>query len=90
MPLELDEISIQERFEEMIASEDKLSIQNFLNDQNISDVAGLIYENEDYDCQIISHLSIHRTAIVFNILALSTQKRIIKNLPVIKTIRLGG
>ena len=56
MPLELDEISIQQQFEEVITSENKLAIQEFLNDQNISDVAELIYENEDYECQIISHL----------------------------------
>ncbi|MGB4843445.1 MAG: magnesium transporter [Ferruginibacter sp.] len=88
MPLELDEISIQDQFEEVIASEDKLAIQNFLNNQNISDVAELIYENEEYETQIISLLSINRASSVFKILELSAQKRIIKNLPVIKTTEL--
>jgi len=88
MPLDLDEISIQEQFEEVIASDDKLTIQNFLNDQNISDVAELIYENEDYETQIISLLSINRASSVFKILELSTQKRIIKDLPAIKTTEL--
>lgn len=88
MSAELDEISIQQQFEEVIASEDKLAIQNFLNDQNISDVAELIYENEMYETQIISLLSIHRASSVFKILELSTQKRIIKNLPSIKTTEL--
>jgi magnesium transporter len=88
MPAELDEISIQQQFEEVIASENKLNIQDFLNDQNISDVAGLLYENEEYETQIISLLSIHRASSVFKILELSTQKRIIKNLPVIKTTEL--
>lgn len=88
MPLELDEISIQHQFEDVIASENKLAIQEFLNHQNISDVADLIYENEDYESQIISHLSIHRAASVFKILELSTQKRIIRNLPAIKTTEL--
>lgn len=88
MPLDLEEISIQQMFEEVIASEDKLAIQNFLNDQNISDVAGLIYENEEYECQIISNIAIHRAASVFKILELSTQKRIIKDLPAIKTTEL--
>lgn len=88
MPSELDEISIQQQFKEVIASEDKLAIQDFLNDQNISDVADLIYENEDYETQIISLLSIHRASSVFKILELSAQKRIIKNLPVIKTTEL--
>lgn len=88
MSAELDEISIQRQFEEVVASEDKLAIQEFLNHQNISDVADLIYEHEDYECQIISLLSIHRAASVFKILELATQKRIIKNLPSIKTTEL--
>ncbi len=88
MPLEVDEISIQDQFEEVIASDDKLTIQNFLNDQNISDVADLIYENEEYETQIISLLSINRASSVFKILELSYQKRIIKNLPAIKTTEL--
>ena len=88
MSLELEEISIQQQFEEVIASEDKLEIQEFLNHQNISDVANLIYDNEDYESQIISHLSIHRAASVFKILELPTQKRIIKNLPAFKAAEL--
>lgn len=88
MSLELEEISLQQQFEEVIASENKLAIQEFLNHQNISDVATLMYENEDYEAQIISLLSIHRAASVFKILELPTQKRVIKNLPVIKTTEL--
>lgn len=81
MSLELEQISLQQQFEEVIASEDKLQIQEFLNNQNISDVADLIYDNEDFETQIISHLSLHRAASLFKILELSTQKRIVKNLP---------
>ena len=88
MSLEIGEISLQQQFEEAIASEDKLQIQEFLNDQNISDVANLIYENPDYEIPIISHLSIHRAASVFKILDLSEQKRIIKNLPAFKSAEL--
>ncbi len=88
MPLEVDDISIQQQFEEVIASEDKLQIKDFLNDQNISDVADLIYDNEDFETQIISHLSMHRAASVFKILELSTQKRIVKNLPAFNTAEL--
>ncbi len=88
MPLELDKISIQEQFEEVIASENKLAIQDFLNHQNISDVADLIYENEDFEAQIISHISLHRAASVFKILDIHAQKRIIKNLPAFKTTEL--
>lgn len=88
MSLSLDEISLQQRFEELIASGEILAIQEFLNDQNISDVADLIYSNEDYECQIISLLSIHRAASVFKILELPTQKRVIRNLPSMKTTEL--
>lgn len=85
---ELDEISIQQQFEEVIASEDKLAIKEFLNDQNISDVAELIYDNQEYETQIMAHLSIHRAASVFKILDLSEQKRIIKDLPVFTSAEL--
>jgi magnesium transporter len=85
---ETEEISLQHQFEEVIASEDKLAIQEFLNNQNISDVADLIYDNEDYESQIISHISIHRAASVFKILDLAEQKRIIKDLPPFKSAEL--
>jgi magnesium transporter len=88
MPLELEEISLQQKFNEVIISEDKLLIQEFLNHQNISDVADLIYENEEFETQIMSHISLHRAASVFKILELPTQKRIIKNLPAFKTAEL--
>lgn len=88
MALDMEEISLQQQFEEIIASEDKLAIKEFLNDQNISDVADLIYENPDFETQIISHLSIHRAAGVFKILEVSEQKRIIKNLPPFKSAEL--
>lgn len=88
MSLELDEISLQQRFLEVVATEDKLQIKEFLNQQNISDVAELIYENEEYETQIISHLSIHRAVGVFKILELPVQKRIIKDLPPFTTAEL--
>ena len=85
---QIDEISLQQQFEETIASENKLEIKELLNNQNISDVADLIYDNEDYESQIIAHLSIHRAAGVFKILDFSVQKRIIKDLPVFKSAEL--
>ena len=88
MSLELEKYSIQENFEEIIGSEDRLAISEFLDDQNISDVVTLIYDNEEYETQIISYLSIHRAANVFKILDLNEQKRIIKNLPPFKSAEL--
>ena len=88
MSLELDDITLQQRFEEVIATEDKLAIQEFLNDQNISDVANLVYDNPEYESQIISHMSIHRATSVFKILEFSEQKRIISQLPPFKSAEL--
>lgn len=88
MSLEFEEESLQQRFLQVVATEDKLQIKEFLNHQNISDVAELIYENEDYETQIVANLSIHRAVGVFKILELPVQKRIIKNLPAFTTVEL--
>src|SRR5512134_3380064 len=81
MSLELQEHTIKEQFEAIVQTEDKLGIRDFLNQQNISDVAELVYEFPDYESQIIANMSVHRAASVFKILDLSTQKRIIHELP---------
>lgn len=73
--------SLNEQFEAVIQTEDKLGIRDFLNDQNISDVADLVYEYPDYEGQIIANMSVHRAASVFKILEFPTQKRIIQTLP---------
>lgn len=82
------EVSLSERFVSLIAEGDKIAIADFLNSQNISDVANLIYEFEEYEAQIIASLSIHRAASVFKILDLAEQKRIISELPPFKTAEL--
>ncbi len=76
-----EQISLKEQFEAVIQSQDKLQIKAFLDHQNISDVAELVYEYEDYEGQIIANMSVHRAASVFKILEFPTQKRIIKELP---------
>lgn len=91
MALELEDIeeqSIHEKFEQVIATEDKLAIREFLDDQNIADVAELLYEYPDYEAQIIANLSIHRAASTFKILDFPTQKRIVAELPSFKTAEL--
>jgi magnesium transporter len=65
-----------------------LLIREFLNNQNISDVAELIYEFPDYEAQIIGNMSTHRAASTFKILDVSIQKRIIQELPAFKTAEL--
>src|SRR5690606_21824227 len=88
MPFEEETISLQDQFDEAIASNNKLVMQDFLNNQNISDVAQLISDNEEYETQIISILSPHRAASTFKILDVPEQKRIIKSLPPLKTAEL--
>jgi magnesium transporter len=85
---EIEKPSLQQQFEEIIALDDKLAIKEFLNDLNISDVADLIYENDEYASQILSHLHIHRAASVFKILDFPVQKKIIQSLPAFKTAEL--
>ena len=43
------ENSLVETFQELVGSDDKLGIREFLNDQNISDVAQLINEMPEYE-----------------------------------------
>ncbi|MBC7651850.1 MAG: magnesium transporter [Deinococcales bacterium] len=88
MSLEIENDDIQQQFETVIATDDKLQIADFLNDQNISDVAELINEYPEYEAHIISSMSIHRAASVFKILDISQQKDIVKELPSFKTAEL--
>ncbi len=81
MSLELEQPTLNEQFEEVINNGDQLAIRDFLNDQNISDVADLIYEFPEFEHLIISNMSIHRSASVFKILEFPTQKSIIQELP---------
>jgi magnesium transporter len=78
---ELEQPALQEQFEAVIKTEDKLQIKQFLDDQNISDVAQLVDEFPEYEDRIIANMSVHRAASVFKILDLSVQKRIIHELP---------
>ncbi len=81
MPIELKPYTLEEQFEAVIRTYDKLQICEFLDDQNISDVADLVEEFPEFESNIISNMSVHRAASVFKILDLSTQKRIIHELP---------
>lgn len=81
MSLELEQPGLLEQFESVIKTEDKLLIRDFLDNQNISDVANLVYEFEEFESNIIAGMSINRAASVFKILDLSVQERIIHELP---------
>lgn len=83
-----DTQTLQEQFEAVIDSGDNLVIREFLNEQNISDVADLVYEYPDYEAQIIGSLSINRAVALFKILDLAEQRKIITELPPFKTAEL--
>ncbi|MEN9963647.1 MAG: magnesium transporter [Bacteroidota bacterium] len=85
---EQKDIPLQDQFESLIQTDDKLAIREFLNDQNISDVADLIYGYPDYESQIISCLAIHRAASVFKILEPGEQRKIIEDLAPFKSAEL--
>lgn len=86
--MELEQEGLFEQFSSLIATEDKIAIRDFLNEQNISDVAELINEYPDDEATIIANMAIHRAAKVFKILDFTTQKQIIKELPSNKTAEL--
>jgi magnesium transporter len=88
MSLEFEQSSLKDQFLEILQQEDVLQIREFLNDQNISDVAELINELPEYEHQIVGNMSVHRAASVFKILDLSTQKNIIQELTPFKTAEL--
>lgn len=91
MPEELEleqQPELKEQFETVIKTEDKLQIRDFLDNQNISDVAELIYEFPDYESQIIANMSVHRASSVFKILEFPVQKTIIQELPPATTAEL--
>ncbi|MHA4810533.1 magnesium transporter [Flavitalea flava] len=88
MPLDHEQDTPKEQFLEITQSEDVLQIREFLNNQNISDVAELINDFPDYESQIIGNMSTHRAASTFKILDVSTQKRIIQELPAFKSAEL--
>jgi magnesium transporter len=77
MPLEI----LKEKLELILESGNDERLHEFLDHQNISDVADLIDEFPEYDSTIISAMSVHRAASVFKILDLNAQKNIIKTLP---------
>lgn len=80
--------TLQAELEHTLERGDPEEIGTFLDQQNISDVAELIYNAEDHDASIIGHMSIHRASGVFKILETPTQQSIIQKLPPGKTAEL--
>lgn len=79
---------LKDELEALLVSNDTAELHEFLDQQNIADVAELVYELPDYDSQIIAAMSVHRAVGVFKILDFGAQKKIIQTLPPGKTASL--
>lgn len=82
----LDTLKLE--WEHVLSDGDATAIKNFLDDQNISEVAELVEEEKEHAAQIISAMSVHRASGVFKILEFPTQQEIIKELAPAKTAEL--
>ena len=80
--------NIKQHFSYLLETGNETAARQFLDRQNISDVADLINEFPENESYIINHLSIHRAASVFKILDLSVQKQIMHELAPYKTAEL--
>ncbi|KGE15780.1 magnesium transporter [Sphingobacterium deserti] len=77
----MEELEMQvELVEKWIASDQISELQDFLNEQNISDVEELIDELPEHAALFIETLNINRAVHVFSILDFPTQERIFKKL----------
>ncbi|MCZ2459377.1 MAG: magnesium transporter [Chitinophagales bacterium] len=88
MPLEMEQHLIRDQFDAIIQSNDRKQLHDFLDDQNISEVAALVEEYEDLESLIITSMSTNRAVSVFKILDTSIQKRIVQELPPAKAAEL--
>lgn len=80
--------TLQAELEHVLEKGDPEEIRQFLDQQNISDVAELIYTMHEHDATIVMYMSIHRASGVFKILETPTQQDIIQKLPPSKTAEL--
>ncbi len=80
--------TLQAELEHMLEKGDPEEIGHFLDQQNISDVAELIYTVPEHDAAIVMYMSIHRASGVFKILETATQQDVIQKLPPSKTAEL--
>jgi magnesium transporter len=79
---------LKQEFDHLMNTGDAQEIRQFLDDQNISDIAELVYEYEEHEASIVANMAVHRAAGVFKILESPTQRRIIETLPPSKTAEL--
>ncbi len=72
----IQELDFKQQFEEVRASNDRLAMTAFLNDQNISEIAEMLDDHPDYESDVMNCMDLHRSAMVFKILDVPAQKRI--------------
>ncbi|MCL6523921.1 MAG: magnesium transporter [Thermoflavifilum sp.] len=73
--------SIQEQIQELLEKGDTTTLQQWLNDMNISEVASLISEMPEEATQLFALLSPNRSVHVFRILDFPLQRNIIRSMP---------
>ncbi len=78
----------EKQLEGILQLQDASALHLFLDEQNISDIAEWMEENDAYCNTIISNMKINRAAAVFKIVPASIQKGLINTLPAIKTAEL--
>ncbi|QEH41152.1 magnesium transporter [Chitinophaga sp. XS-30] len=79
---------IMERFEQLMKAQDTGELKAFLDDQLITDIAELVYEEPDHAPLVFKYLSLSRATAVFRILEFPTQEEILKMLPPAKIAEL--
>jgi magnesium transporter len=88
MTVEINNNTEHISFIEVWNSGDRSALHLYLDEQSITEVAHLIEEHPEQEADIINELSIHRAASTFKILDITTQKRVIQELPPYKTAEL--
>jgi magnesium transporter len=84
----IDHTNFTNEIEQILQMQNIGALHTFLDEQNISEIAEWMEENEEYAGIVISNLSINRSAAVFKILDLKIQKQLINTLPATKTAEL--
>jgi magnesium transporter len=79
---------LQETLDSLVRKDNPENLRQFLDNQNISDIAELVEENEEYEVEMIRVMSVNRAARTFKILESSTRERIIHSLPPYKSAEL--
>jgi magnesium transporter len=79
---------LQETLESLVRKDNPETLRHFLDNQNISDIAELVEDNEEYEVEMIRVMSVNRAARTFKILESSTRERIIHSLPPYKSAEL--